>query len=127
MSKWQAYLIIAKWWRRLLNEWKMRAYRNQEGYLFCRHYNIGKNSGALEILSCFMIYRRIEGKCLHLKFTIFDYVTKKFMYQGTYEQLDQVYKFNVYVLYKLCKESLQGDHMCVPFERQPFIRHIGII
>lgn len=80
MSKWQAYEIIARWWRRLQDEWRMRAYRNQEGHLFCRHYNIGQNSGALEILSVFMIYKHIDGKCLHLKFTVFDYVTKKFMY-----------------------------------------------
>jgi len=70
-----------------------------------------------------MIYNHFDGKCIHIKFSIFDYAIKKFIYVGTYEQLEYVNKFNVEIFYGLVKNSIN----LVEFERAPFKRHIAVV
>ena len=61
-----------------------------------------------------------DKTCLFLRFTIFDYVTRKFTYSGTYDLLDFVQEFNCFSLLKLSKLSLEN----IQFEAPPFRLHI---
>lgn len=88
--------------------------------LYTRKYQINPISGALEILSMHMQVNYLDGACLFLRFTIFDYVTRKFTYSGTYDLLDFVQEFNCYSLYKLSCLSLGR----IEFEKPPFRLHI---
>ena len=87
--------IITRGFRRLLQYQRMVSFRQLHGYLFCRDYKVNEVSGALEIMSMHMIFNHIDNKCMHLRFTIFDYVTCKFTYTGIYDQLDYVRLFSV--------------------------------
>jgi hypothetical protein len=57
-------------------------------------------------MSMHMQVNYVDQTCLFLRFTIFDYVTRKFLYSGTYDLLDFVQEYNVYSLYKLAYLSL---------------------
>ena len=87
--------IITRGFRRLLQYQRMVNFRQLQGYLFCRDYKVNEVSGALEIMSMHMIFNHIDNKCMHLRFTILDYVTCKFTYTGIYDQLDYVRLFSV--------------------------------
>lgn len=122
-TKDEAARMIARLYRRLVMFQRMVIYRQLPGYLLCRDYVISPTTGALEIMSMHMIYNAIDRKCLHLRFTIFDYVTRKFTYTGTYELLENHRGYNVQVLYQLARPSLRP----LPFERPPFRLHIGTL
>ena len=102
---------------------RMFIYRTLPGCLLCRDYEINKISGALEILSVHIIYNHIDHKCMHLRFSIFDYVTRKFNYMGTYDLLEHIKEFNVFVLCDMARPSITP----IPFERPPFRHHIGTL
>ena len=101
-----AALIITRAFRWLMLYKRTVIFRTLPGWLFCRDYSYNKNSGAFEIMSMHMIYNHIDNKCMHLRFTIFDYATKRFNYIGIFDQLENVNKFNVEIFYKLCRPSI---------------------
>ena len=61
-----------------------------------------------------------DQRCLCLRFTIFDYAAKQFVYIGVYEELKHLQEFDVQILAGLAKTSLDG----LAFERSPFRLHI---
>lgn len=77
----------------------------------------------MEIMSMHMLHNYLDQTCVNLKITIFDYVSKKFIYSGTYDYLDDVKNFNVFQLQKLTESSLK----VLEFERSPFRDHIAVI
>ena len=70
-----------------------------------------------------MIYKYLNGDCMYVQFTIFDYVTKKIIFEGVYKQLDYINEFNVEILYKLVKRS----YIPLKFESSPFLQHLAIL
>jgi len=81
-----------------------------------------------------MISTLIDKWAKHLRFTIFDYATRKFTYEGTYMELDGLsrvsemngkqtitHNWNAFALLRLSKSSLD----IIPFERTPFRDHIA--
>jgi len=84
----------------------MIAYRTLPGILLCRKYTISENSGSLEILSLHLIFSKIDYKCMHLKFSIFDYASRKFTFNGVYDKMDKIKEFNVFTLADLAKASM---------------------
>lgn len=85
MSPDQAAVIITHAFRKLIHYQRLITFRSMPGWLFCRDYQVNKMSGALEVMSMHMIFNHIDNKCLHLRFTIYDYVTRKFNYVGIYD------------------------------------------
>lgn len=116
----QAARLLQRIYRRLVMLQRMVIFRQLSGVLFARKYRIGPNSGALEIMSMHMQVNYVDKTCLFLRLTIFDYVTRKFTYSGTYDLLDFVQEFNVHSLLKLSYLSL----LQIEFEGPPFKTHI---
>ena len=102
----QAARMLQRLYRRLVLLQRTVIFRQLTGVLFSRKYKISPNSGAFEIMSMHMQVNYIDKTSLFLRFTIFDYVTRKFTYSGTYDLLDFVQEFNVYSLLKLSFLSL---------------------
>ena len=86
----QAARMICRVYRRLIMYQRMFVYRRLNGVLFSRKFIINPMTGAFEIMSMHMITTFVDRTCRHLRFTIFDYVTKKIIYSGIYESLDGV-------------------------------------
>lgn len=61
-----------------------------------------------------------DRRCLCLRFSIFNYATKQFVYFGVYEKLIGLQEFDVEGLFELSKASLDN----IEFERSPFKMHI---
>jgi hypothetical protein len=61
-----------------------------------------------------------EGRCLCLRFTVFDYASKQFIYVGVYEELKHLQEFDARILSDLSKSSLDA----IAFEKSPFRLHI---
>ena len=112
--------MLQRLYRRLVLLQRTVIFRQLTGVLFSRKYKISPNSGAFEIMSMHMQVNYIDKTSLFLRFTIFDYVTRKFTYSGTYDLLDFVQEFNVYSLLKLSFLSLTK----IEFEGPPFKKHI---
>ena len=36
-------------------------------------------------MSMYMMYKYVDGSCMYVTFTIFDYVTKKFIFEGSFK------------------------------------------
>ena len=70
-------------------------------------------------MSMYMVHDT-ENRCVCIRFTIFDYATKKFVYLGIYEKLEHLHDFDVIILKTLAKASLDE----IAFEREPFKNHI---
>lgn len=101
----------------------MYIYRTLKGILYARKYIRNPQSGSLNIMSMHMICKFADDTCMFLRFTIFDYVTRKFLYSGKYEHLDHVREFNGNLLFKLAEPSLQ----LISFEDSPFTEHIACL
>ena len=65
----------------------------------------------------FMIFRYLNGDCLYVQFTIFDYVTRKIVFECIYDKLEFLRDYNVEVLYKLVKSS----YKTLLYESTPFL------
>ena len=68
-------------------------------------------------MSMFMIFRYLNGDCLYVQFTIFDYVTRKIVFECIYDKLEFLRDYNVEVLYKLVKSS----YKTLPYKSTPFL------
>lgn len=115
--------MITRIFRRIIMFQRMFAFRTLKGVLYTRKSVINPNSGGLEIMSMHMEYNFLDFTCKQLRFTIFDYVTRKFLYAGTYEQLEYLTEFDVHHLRRLAEPSLN----LLAFERSPFREHIGCL
>jgi len=116
-----ALKIVVRAFRLFITKKRMIMFRQLPGMLICRDYHVNKNSGSFEVMHMHMIYNHIDHKCMHLRFTIFDYATKRFEYIGIYEELDHVTKFNVQLLCDIVRPSI----CLIPFETSPFRIHIA--
>lgn len=76
-------------------------------------------SGAMEIMSLFMEHDT-SRRCVRVKFTIFNYATKQYIYFGVYEKLKGLEEFDIDSLMGLTKLSLD----MIEFEKAPFKLHI---
>ena len=65
----------------------------------------------------FMIFRYLNGDCLYVQFTIFDYVTGKIVFECIYDKLEFLRDYNVEILYKLVKSS----YKTLLYESTPFL------
>ena len=68
-------------------------------------------------MSMFMIFRYLNGDCLYVQFTIFDYVTRKIVFECIYDKLEFLRDYNVEVLYKL----VNSRYKTLPYESTPFL------
>ena len=68
-------------------------------------------------MSMFMIFRYLNGDCLYVQFTIFDYVTRKIVFECIYDKLEFLRDYNVEILYKLVKSS----YKTLLYESTPFL------
>ena len=89
------------------------------GVLFTEKRQYSKMSGAMEIMSLFMEHDT-SRRCVRVKFTIFNYATKQYIYFGIYEKLKGLEEFDVDALLSLTKLSLD----MIEFEKAPFKLHI---
>jgi hypothetical protein len=83
----QAASIITR--RCKMNVMKRREndyHKDDQGYLYTRKRSYNKVSGAMEILSMYVVHTP-DRRCLCLRFSIFNYATKNFVYFGVYEKL----------------------------------------
>lgn len=101
----------------------MIIYRTLNGILYSTKFKIDDRTGSFLIMNMHMIVNYTDHKCIHLRFTIFDYVTRKFIYWGIYNELEYHREFNGHALLKLCEPSLR----LIYFEEAPFTEHIGIV
>ena len=92
---------------------------SDKGVLYTRKRKYNKLSGAMEIMSMYMVHDT-ENRCIALRFTVFNYATKDFIYFGIYDKLEHINEFDVYVLLDLSKKSLD----MIGFEKSPFKMHI---
>jgi len=92
---------------------------SDKGILYTRKRKYNKLSGAMEIMSMYMVHDA-ENRCTCLRFTVFNYATKDFIYFGIYDKLEHINEFDVYVLLDLSKKSLD----LIGFEKSPFKMHI---
>ena len=74
----------------------------------------------MEVMSMYVMHNAFNV-CRCLRFTLFDYATKDFIYQGIYDQLEYINDFDVYQLLELSKKKLD----MIGFERHPFSHHIS--
>ena len=120
MSPEQAAVIIARHWRSLVLKRREAHYNmSDKGILYTRKRKYNKLSGAMEIMSMYMVHDT-ENRCQCLRFTVFNYATKDFIYFGIYDKLEHINEFDVYVLLDLSKKSLD----LIGFEKSPFKMHI---
>jgi hypothetical protein len=115
--------IIIRFFRKVQIWKRLQIFRNLPGLVLCRDYERNKATGAMEILSVHLIYNHIDFKAMHLKFTIFDYVTKKLNYSEKYDKIESIHMYNAYHLREMLIPSVKS----IPFERSPFTIHIGTI
>ena len=94
-------------------------YRDSDGALLTKKWAHNKLSGGSEILAMYAAPGP-DRRCLCLRFTIFDYAAKQFVYVGVYEELKHLQEFDVQILADLAKTSLDE----LAFERAPFRLHI---
>jgi hypothetical protein len=73
----------------------------------------------MEIMSMFMVHD-LKKRCLCVRFIIFNYASKKFVYFGVYEKLQYLLEFEVFRLRDLSKMSLD----LIKYEVAPFKLHI---
>jgi hypothetical protein len=64
---------------------RLLVFRNLRGILYSRKYAYNERSKSLNIMSMHMIVNFTDETCQYLSFTIYDYVTRKFIYAGKYE------------------------------------------
>jgi len=102
---------------------RLLAYRDHKGILISRKYRISKVSGALEILSFFIKARFVDGMSSHIEIIIYDFVTRKFIFDFEYKNLRSIKLFLGWKLRHLCWDSL----LYIPFEESPFNEHITAI
>ena len=119
----QASDIIKKIFYRIVMRKRILVYRTLRGILYSRKYMYNRISGSLNIMSMHMICNYTEETCMYLSLTIFDYVTRKFIYSGKYEHLDYIKEFNGIALLKLAEASLK----LIDFEDTPFTEHIACL
>lgn len=93
--------------------------KKDDGFLYTRKRQFNRVSGAMEILSVYMVHTP-DRRCLCVRFTIFNYAIKQYVYFGVYEKLQGLQDFDVEGLYELAKQSLDQ----IEFERAPFRLHI---
>jgi hypothetical protein len=101
----------------------MVIFRQLNGILYTRKYTINKPDGHFYIMSMHMITKYVDKTCLHVRFTIFDYVTRRIIYSGIYDKFDHVVEFNAYRLLAYAKKAL----MVLYYERSPFAEHIATL
>jgi hypothetical protein len=87
--------------------------------LFTQKRQFSKMQGAMEIMSMFVEHDQ-QRRCVRVKFTIFNYATKQYVYFGVYEKLKGLDEFDYDALLNLSKESLD----LIEFEKAPFKMHI---
>jgi len=113
-------VIIARYWRAKILKKREAAYNvSDKGVLYTRKRKYNKLSGAMEIMSMYMVHDA-DNRCQKLRFTVFNYATKDFIYFGIYDKLEFINEFDVYVLLDLSKKSLD----LIGFEKSPFKMHI---
>jgi hypothetical protein len=96
-------------------------YGEAEGVLLTKKWGHNRISGGSEILAMYAVPGSSDHhRCFCLRFTIFDYAAKQFVYIGVYKELKHLQEFDVQILSDLAKASLDR----VEFERAPFKLHI---
>ena len=121
MTKERAARMIQRFIRRHILKKRERVYRqlNNEAILLTKKWHHNRVSGAAEIM-CMYVTVSQKGRCHSLRFTIFDYVAKVYIYNGVYDQLNYLDEFEPKVLLKYAKASLDQ----IAFEKSPFRLHI---
>lgn len=72
-------------------------YRDVDGLLLTRKWKVNKLSGRSEIMSMYAIPGP-NRKCLCLRFTVFDYATKQFLFVRVYDDLKHLQELDAQVL-----------------------------
>jgi len=120
MSPDEAAVLISRHWRTVVLKRREAAYNmSDKGLLYTRKRKFNKLSGAMEIMSMYMVHDQ-ENRAQCLRFTVFNYATKQFVYFGVYDKLEHIDEFDVYILLDLAKMSLD----LIDFEKSPFKMHI---
>ena len=112
--------VIARYLRRIIlrkREVEYR-YRDTTVVMLTKKWAYNKASGNNEIMTMYVLVDQAQ-KCLCLRFTIFDFAEKKFVYSNVYE-VKEVRQFTSEKLLELAKSGLDK----LPFERPQFKMHI---
>ncbi len=64
-----------------------------------------------------------EGRITSIKFTIYNYTNKSYVYKGTYNKLKYLSEFDAKIFCTLSRPSLE----LIEFELSPFKRHLLVI
>lgn len=116
----RAARIIARFYKRLvLRRRERQFYWLESEVLLSRKRVYNPYLEAVEIMSLYGVHT-MDYKCKYLKFTVFNYRTKQYIYSGTYEKMKNLTQFDIYKLKELAEPSLEY----LPFERTPFKQHI---
>jgi hypothetical protein len=79
----------------------MEKYRNLEGECLCKAYKINKKTGSFKILNVRLEFDKSNYKATLIRFTIFDYITKTFTFNATYDKIENLKNYNAFRLAKL--------------------------
>ena len=101
---------------------KEREFYREFGILCIRKRNLIKHLNKLEILSIYFC-ENSEGRTTSIKFTIYNYTNKSYVYKGTYNKLKYLSEFDAKILCTLSRPSLE----LIGFELSPFKRHLLIL
>jgi hypothetical protein len=80
---------------------------------------VNRMSGNYEIMMLHIVHTA-DFRCLSLRFTIFDYVTKKYIYSDFFDKIKYLSEFDARILKNHAEEALAE----IPFEKAPFREHI---
>ena len=120
MSPDEAAVLISRHWRTVVLKRREAAYNmSDKGLLYTRKRKFNKLSGAMEIMSMYMVHDQ-ENRAQCLRFTVFNYATKQFVYFGVYDKLEHIDEFDVYILLDLAKMIFDLIH----FEQSLFKMHM---
>lgn len=116
-----AIRMIIRFFKKLVLRRRYKTYKNIRGLRLCRDLSISPFTGAFEILTVHVIYNTIDMKCMFIRFCIFDYQTM--LYTEVDAQFENLTLFNAYRFVEIARPHLKP----IPFEKQPFRLHIGVI
>ena len=80
---------------------------------------VNRVSGNYEIMMLHIVHTA-DFRCLSLRFTIFDYVTKKYIYSDFFDKIKHLSEFDARILKNHAEEALDEIH----FEKAPLRDHI---
>ena len=116
----RAVRLIVNFYKRKMRLRREKAFHESESsVLLSRKRKYNPVLEAIEIMSLYLVQHH-DGRAKCLKFTVFNYATKHFSYQGVYEKMRHLTEFQVDDLKMLCEPSLE----ILPFEKSPFQQHI---